>query len=320
MNKPIVISATKLPKVLVQKIEPYANYFYLGALEDKREEVLTNAEVLVTWGQDFDYKEIMKMKKLRAIQVLSAGVDQIPFKEIPSNVSIYSNAGAYSEQCAEFAWALILALSKGLSNITFKRDEYLEGIYSKPRRINNSKVIIFGTGGIGKAVARIGKGFKTYNVGVNRSGNKPEFFDSILSLKEAFEKLGNFDIIAITLPLNKYTYKLFNYDKLIKLKDESILVNVGRGDIIDEDSLYKILKERPSIRYGSDVWWKYNGKEFFETRTGVHRLPNVIFTPHISGVSGKGFIEESLNEAIENVIRIITNNNPKNFVNVTDYI
>lgn len=319
LEKPIVVSTVKLPENLVKKLEIYAKYFYLGEIVGHKE-VLSNAEVLMLWGQDLDYKEIREMKKLKAIQTLSAGVDNIPFKEIPGNVLVYSNAGAYSEQCAEFAWALILSLSKGLNNITLERQKYLEGTYSKPYRVNNSKVLIFGTGGIGKAVARIGKGFKTYNVGVNRSGNKPDFFDEVLSSEVAFEKLGNFDIIVITLPLNKYTYKLFNYERLSKLKDESILVNVGRGDVVDEESLYKVLKERPSIRYGSDVWWKYGNKETFETKTGLHRLPNVIFTPHISGVSGKGFIEEAMSEAVENVIRIITNNNPKNRVDITDYI
>lgn len=319
MEKPIVVSTVRLPETLVKKLKDYAEYFYLGEVLNK-DEVLSKAEVLITWGQDFNYKEISKMKKIKAIQTLSAGVDHIPFKEIPSDVLVYSNAGAYSEQCAEFAWALILALSKGLNNITFDRQKYLEEIYSKPLRVNGSKVLIFGTGGIGKAVARISKSFKNYNFGVNRSGNKPEFFDEVLSSEVAFEKLGNFDIVVITLPLNKYTYKLFNYERLSKLKDDSIVVNVGRGDVVDEEALYKVLKERPSIRYGSDVWWKYDGKETFETRTGVHRLPNTIFTPHISGVGGKGFIEESMNEAIENVIRIITNNNPKNLVNVTDYV
>ncbi|MBO3757894.1 MAG: hydroxyacid dehydrogenase [Candidatus Brockarchaeota archaeon] len=319
MVKSIVVSTARLPKTLVEKLKIYAEYFYLDETLNK-EEILSNAEVLITWGQDFDYKEIRKMKKLKAIQTLSAVVDHVPFKEIQDSVLLYSNAGAYSEQCGEFAWALILALSKGLNNIVLERQKYLEGIYSKPRRINNSKILIFGTGGIGKTVARIGKGFKTYNVGVNRSGNKPEFFNEVLSSEVAFERLSDFDIVVIALPLNKYTYKLFKYEQLVKLKDESILVNVGRGDIVDEESLYKVLKERPSIRYGSDVWWKYDDKEAFETKTGIHKLPNAIFTPHISGVSGKGFIEESMSEAIENVIRIITNNNPRNLVDTNDYI
>ncbi|MBO3767955.1 MAG: hypothetical protein JTT16_01355, partial [Candidatus Brockarchaeota archaeon] len=110
MVKSIVVSTARLPKTLVEKLKIYAEYFYLDETLNK-EEILSNAEVLITWGQDFDYKEIRKMKKLKAIQTLSAGVDHVPFKEIPDSVLLYSNAGAYSEQCGEFAWALILAFA-----------------------------------------------------------------------------------------------------------------------------------------------------------------------------------------------------------------
>ncbi len=182
---------------------------------------------------------------MKMIQTFSAGVDHLPFAAIPNNIEIYSNAGgAYSVPVAEHAWAMILTLAKGLHKPTLNAREYLNSeLTSPPHKITESTLLVLGTGGIGREIARIGKeGFRTYNIGINRSGKPAEYFDEVYPTDKLLDVLPRADIVAIALPLNKYTRGLIGERELRALKRGAIVVNVGRGDVVKEEELYRFLR------------------------------------------------------------------------------
>ncbi len=285
--------------------------------------ILPRVEVLMCWcSDDFDLARwVNSMPNLRVIQTFSAGVDHLPFQAIPSNVRIYSNAGAYSEPVAEHAWALILALAKGLHRPTLAARDYLSNEFTSPRRIIGSTLLVLGTGGIGREIARIGKeGFRTYNIGVNRSGRQVEYFDEVYRTDELRMVIPRADIIAIALPLNKYTRNLIGAEELRLAKRGAIIVNVGRGDVVREEDLYEVLKERPDIRFGTDVWWVHDGREEIPPRTPLTTLPNFLGTPHIAGGAQRDVAERAIMRAVENVARYLRGESPLNEVDRSDYV
>ncbi|KUO92283.1 MAG: hydroxyacid dehydrogenase [Thermocladium sp. ECH_B] len=297
--------------------------FEVSGIDD---DSLKDAEALLCWCMgDFDLgSHIDEARNLRVIQTFSAGVDHLPFNKIPPNVVVLSNAGAYSKPVAEFAWSLVLTLAKGLNNTTPDRVKYITSPYSKPYLIHGKTLLVLGTRGIGGEAARIGKeGFNMAVIGINRSGSPAPYIDEVHTTNDAPALAGKADVIIVSLPLTRFTRGLINRAFLENMKDESILVNVGRGETIDEEDLYHVLERRPGIRFGTDVWWSYGaGESVMKPRTNLLSLPNVLGTPHIAG--GATYSEEVNREvvmsAVRNLVNYLRNGKAQNLVNREEYI
>ena len=320
-----IVSTVELPERAREMLKSYGVDLYELPRLSRNEQVnaLSKAEVLLCWcGREFDLAgNIGLMQRLKVIQTFSAGVDHLPFSAIPSNIEIYSNAGAYSVPVAEHAWAMILTLAKGLHRPVLNAREYLGNELTSPRKVFEATLLVLGTGDIGREIARIGKeGFRTYNIGINRSGRPAEYFDEVHPTSRLLDVLPRADIVAIALPLNKYTRGLIGERELRALKRGAIVVNVGRGDVVREEDLYRVLKERQDIRFGTDVWWVHDGHEEIPPRTPLTTLPNFLGTPHIAGGAQRDIAEYAIMRAVENVIRYIRGETPINRVNRDDYI
>jgi lactate dehydrogenase-like 2-hydroxyacid dehydrogenase len=280
-------------------------------LERFSEKDLEEAEALLIWPSLLDYNLISKMKKLKVIQTYSAGVDDLNFNIIPESVIILSNAGAYSRSVAEHAWAIAFTLAKGV------------GLRKKVdiRMISNKTVLILGAGGIGSEIASIGKyGFKTYNIGVSRTFKNKDVFDEMHQDISAIDNLiPRADFIFDTLPLNKFTKNILNYERLKKAKYGAIIVNVGRGETVDEEGLYKILKERRDLRFGTDVFWRRNGMEDFNTK--LWELENFTGTLHTGGAYGNEEVKKNaMIQACLNLQQYLDFGKINNLVRREDYI
>ncbi len=102
------------------------------------------------------------------------------------------------------------------------------------------------------------------------------------------------------------------------MKDNSVLVNVARGELVDEEALYHHLKEHTGFRYATDVWWYRDGRESLQTKFDFASLPNFVGTPHVSGPSGLA-TGEPIKLAVENTLLFLSGKSPKNIVNPSDY-
>jgi phosphoglycerate dehydrogenase-like enzyme len=264
------------------------------------------------------------MTSLRFIQSILAGVNHIPFARLNKNAIVSSNAGAYSEEVAEYAWALLLSAAKRIVELhvslreqrwTLKRtlDEGREVTVLRERILG-----ILGFGGIGAVVGRIAKGFgmDVYAFSRKRSLVKGvKFFVGTSGLTDLLKKA---DAVVLALPLTSQTARIINAERLSEMKKDAILVNIARGELVDEKVMYEHLVANPNFRYATDVWWYRESRESLKTDVPFLSLPNFIGTPHVSGPSGLA-TGRPAQLAVENTIRFLRGLRPRNIVNPEEY-
>lgn len=286
-----------------------------------RSRELGNADVLISWSpaRELQRDEFKLIEHARMLQLLSAGVDHIPFSKLPPGLMIASNPGAYAEQMAEHVLAMILAVMKNLEDRHMKLKKGTFDQMNENRMLGGSTCAILGFGGIGKATARLLRCFGVKIYAVNTSGRTDEPVDFIGTFKDLEHVLRVADIVIITLPLTNSTRKLMGRRRLAWMKNDAILVNVARGDIIDEAALYKRLKTHPKSAAAIDAWWVEplrHGK--FSTRYPFLKLPNVLGSPHNSGLV-PGSLQKGAGYAAENVKRFLNREPVLGVVNRSDY-
>jgi D-3-phosphoglycerate dehydrogenase len=270
---------------------------------------LAQCQVLMAWPTRARKELLGKMQGLRMVQALSAGVDGLDFACLPPGTQVYSNAGAYTESVAEHAWGLLLGAAKGLH----ARKQRVV-----PRRLRGKTLLVVGCGAIGSEIARLAKSVEMNTVGVSRSFKAPDLFEEKHPIGDLRKVIGTADAIAIALPLTRRTAGLIDYEALMLSNESVTVVNVGRGETVSEEGLIRWLRERPESRYTTDVFWKRNGEETFDTE--AWSLQNFSGTLHISGVPLGDKLEHPMVEAAKNVRRFLETGEALNRVELADYM
>lgn len=289
---------------------------------DKLSRILQDVVVLMTGsGRDITVQLISKMPKLQFIQTLSAGLDYVPFDIIPDNVIVASNAGGNARAVAEYALALILDALKKIS----MRDRYMRcGIWLRktPCRLLKDKIVgILGLGNVGSHLAIMLKALGAKVYAINRRGKTNLDVDFIGTLKQLEFILRESDIVVISLPLTVRTRNLIGKKELELMKKNVILINVSRGEIIDEKALFEFLSKNPDAFAALDVWWKYplDLKEKTYQDYPFHELDNVIMSPHVAGFAEE-IRENVIRNAAENAARFLRGEQPFNIADKREYI
>lgn len=265
-------------------------------------------------------EKVKEFPNLRLIQTISAGLDHIDFELLRPGVIVCGNVGAYSEPIAEHVFGMILVHAKHLFLQQMKLKAGSFDHRTDSMFLNGKKLGILGAGGIGGAVARLGKCLGMTTIGINTSGKPLEFFDRITTMDKIDELLSNSDIVVIALPLSAKTKGIINRPKLEMMKEECILVNVARGAIVDEKDLYDHLLAHPKFRASFDVWWKRPEKgELFAQNYPFFDLENFHGTPHVSGDVPESF-DRASESMVENVIRFLDGAPLKGIARREDYI
>jgi phosphoglycerate dehydrogenase-like enzyme len=276
---------------------------------DADDSALARCQVVMAWPTRVGGDLFRRMRSLRMVQVLSAGVDGLDFKSLPPEVQVYSNAGAYTESVAEHAWGLLLGAAKGLH----ARKQRVV-----PIKLGGGTLLVVGCGAIGSEIGKLGKSIGMKTIGISRSFKDPGVFDARQEIGELMEVIRKADAVALALPLTKKTTGLFDYDMLMLSKESVIFVNVGRGEVVSEEDLIKWLRERPGSRYTTDVFWKRGGKETFETE--AWKLPNFSGTLHHSGTPLGDKLERPMSEAAKNVRQFLESGEARNKVELAEYL
>src|SRR5699024_7174751 len=107
--------------------------------------------------------------------------------------------------------------------------------------LTNKKVGIIGFGSVGLEIAKRLKSFNTSNIAINRSEIESEYIDSYIPLNKLNNVLPDLDIIIITIAFTSETKHLISQKELKKMKNDSVLLNISRGEIINEDDLIMVL-------------------------------------------------------------------------------
>ena len=311
----------------IQGLSKYGKVFNTTALDEPTlNQLLPSIDILLVffWPSFLTPENLSRMSNLRLIQSILAGVNHIPFAQLDKKVVVCSNAGAYSDEVAEYAWSLLLSAAKRIVDFhnAVKGEQWSlrRTLGGKEVTIMGEKTLgILGYGGIGSAVARIGRGF---NVNIYAFSRKPVREKDVRAFqgdKGLSRVLAKSDAVIVSLPLTKLTNKIIDADKLATMKKDAILVNIARGELVDESALYEHLKTNPDFRYATDVWWYREGRESLKTISPFFELSNFIGTPHVSGPSGLA-TGKPAKFAVANVIRFLRGLKPKNIVDPAEYL
>ncbi len=328
-TKPGLLIATDVvDKNSIVKLSKYSTVHTLADLPgDRLLEVLPGTDVLLvfSWPKELTPENLGKMSNLKFIQSILAGVNHIPFANLGKNVVVSSNAGAYSEEVAEYAWALLLSAAKRVIQL---HTLLSEGKWALRRTLDagtevtilRDKVVgVLGFGGIGTAVARIAQGFGMRVYAYSRKPKHAKRVRIFSGESGLTDLLRESDAIVLALPLTNETTKIINRERLSQMRDTCILVNIARGELVDEKDLYDHMVANPNFRYATDVWWYKESRESLKTDHPFFSLPNFIGTPHVSGPSATA-TGRPTQLAVENTIRFLRGLKPKNVVDPKEYV
>lgn len=291
--------------------------------EGEKARTLASADAVLAWFIDSELRgegELALLSSAGFVQLLSAGVDSLPFDRLPGGVVVASNAGAYAQPMAEHVLAMALALAKRLpqNHAAMRRGEFDQ--QTPNRSIRGSVVGILGFGGIGQASARLFRALGARIHAVSRSGRADEPVEWIGTLDDLETLLSAADVLVISLPLTRATRGRIARHELSLMKPDAILVNVARAAILDEDALYEHLKRNPSFSAGIDAWWQephHGGR--FATRWPLLDLPNVLGSPHNSAITA-GSLAEAARQAAANIARYLRGEPAEHLVDRGDYL
>ena len=305
-------------------LEDIANVHFLAdKTGNERIELLNGAEVVIALSfsqKEIDPTEISRLENMRFVQLIYAGADNIPFARISADITLASNAGAFAEPIAEHVLALTLALAK---NLFPKYKMLCDGRFDRSgfnRKLRDGICGIIGFGGNGRKIAETMRamGMKVY--GINRSGKTGAPVDFMGNDTDMKKVLQAADVVVLTLPLTRETRNLLGKKELTWMKPDAILINVGRGDVINQQALYSHLVSNPDFRAGIDTWWSEpTGKEAFNLDYPFFDLPNIIGSPHVADHVPRS-IPDATRIALENVRNFLMGNDIRGVLNRNDYL
>lgn len=266
----------------------------------RQEDLEADAALAMNLPRDVP-QDALRGARWKLVQFVTAGLDHVPFGAIPPEVAIAGNSGAFAEPMAEHALAMALALVKELMP---RHAALAEGQFLQTKTVGSLRgktLGVYGFGGIGKAVARLMRPFDIRVHAITRSGRSDAAVDWIATPDRLPELLRAADILLVSAPLSPETEGAIGRDALALMKEDAILLNLARGELIDETALYEHLRTHPSFKAGIDAWWI---EPFRHGRFELHHpflsLPNVVGSPHNSAAV-PGAMDRAIAAAVNNV-------------------
>ncbi|WP_281746523.1 D-2-hydroxyacid dehydrogenase [Helicobacter suis] len=305
--KPIAVVLEALSLGRKNKLDALAEFVelisYPGTSQDLVLERCKDAEIVVLNKVPLDGQTLKSLPKLKCICITATGtnmIDHAVAKQL--GIQIKNVAGYSTHSVTMHTFALSLSL---LSNMAYYDHYCKSGEYCKSEifthfnkdliSLENRQWGIIGLGAIGKNVARIAQSFGAHVSYTSTSGRNS---DNTYPQKSLETLLQESDVISIHAPLNNQTHNLIRTKELKLLKERAILINVGRGGIVNEEEVAKALKEQ-NFYYATDVLEK-------EPMVANHPFldksiqPKLLLTPHIAWGYGDS-IKKLIIATIENV-------------------
>lgn len=297
-----VVFNTHLAGEFPQRIAQFASQFpdHRIITVNTKDELLAeirDAHVLVDYRADDALLD--SAPELQWMFVPFTGVDGIPRELLRSRGIRVSNNHGNASVVAERAVSMALAVTGRV--VEFDRG-LRRGFWFRRRKgprhfdywtsISNLPAVILGTGAIGLRIAELLMPFSANITGVRRSPNNPapHLFRRILSTADTAEALKGARLCFITLPLSDQTRSLIGEAELELLRG-AYLINVSRGEIVDEAALFQALSNGTLAGAALDVWHRYP-KPFYDYRLPskypFHTLENVVLSPHAGSSTAEG--------------------------------
>lgn len=279
-----------------------------------REEFLAGAKgcvgavTLLTERIDAEFLDAVG-DQLRVVSTVAVGTDNIDLREAERRgVGVTNTPDVLTESTAELTLALLLAVSRRV----VESDRLLRGDWEwvwgprlmLGRDLHGDVLGIVGYGRIGAAVARLASAF---GMRVIATGGRADSADARQFGVERVgldELLARADAVTLHCPLTPETHHLIGAEQLTAMKPHAVLVNTGRGPLVDEAALVEALRAGEIRAVGLDVFEREP-----ELHPGLRELPNVVLTPHI-GSAGVQTRDRMARLAVENVFAVLSGRPP----------
>ena len=242
--------------------------------------VVKDADVLVVGLQRITERVLDAAGRLKVIGRCGVGLDNIDLRAAGSRgIPVVYTPGANAQTVADLTLGLMLALARKITQADrMTRDHQWKRIMGND--VWGKTLGIFGLGQIGANVARRAKGFDMNVVAYDVVQNLPLAKELGIEYRSKADILGMADFITLHLPLNPETRGFIGDGELSAMKKTAILVNTSRGGIVDEQALYRALKEGEIAGAALDVF-----EPEPPVKTPLVELDNFIGCPHIGGIT-----------------------------------
>ncbi|MGN6133965.1 MAG: D-2-hydroxyacid dehydrogenase [Aureliella sp.] len=246
-----------------------------------------------------DWDRVVQQGRLKWIQSSAAGLDHclVP-SVIASDIPVCSASGLFANQVAEQTLTLLLGLLRGLPTF-FRQAERREFVRRPTSDLHGQKIGIVGLGGNGRRLAQLLAPFHTQIMATDYYPvRKPPEIQELWSADRLLELAAAVDTLILCLPLNASTEKLIGAPVFEAMQPGSWLINVARGQVVDEPALVAALEREHLAGAGLDVTYV----EPLPAESRLWTLPSVIITPHV-GAQAASRVDDSTRLACENLRR-----------------
>lgn len=284
MNKStiLVLAEPTLPQLaMLEPLGALANII-AGDSSDRFERVAADADVIFNWSASLElFREVFRLcPRLRWAHSRSAGLEKALFPElIEGPVTLTNGTGVFSPSLGEFALAAILYFAKDFRRMIRNQ---MAGVWEPfdVLPVEGQTVGIVGYGDIGRAVASRVRALGMRVLALKRHAPTPNTQDplaeQIYTPDGLTEMLSRLDYVVVAAPLTRETHRMLGTAELAAMKPTSVLINVGRGPVIDEHALIEALSSGRLKGAALDVF----DEEPLPPDHPFYKLENVLLSPH----------------------------------------
>jgi len=297
-----IISTGNLSAKEQEKIRAVSKNIDLQIVSDPKSPAFEEAEVIIG---NVEPLTLQRAKKLKWVQVLHAGVENMPKEMIEHPLVLTNMQKVFAPVIAESAIALLLNLTRGLVQFAIPNFQQKKWVSDPPDNIKlddlyNKTIGIVGMGGIGSETARrLHYGFNMRVLATDaKPMHRPDFVEELHDPSWFMEMVPKVDVLMSAAPLTKETKEMFNDQVFSKMKPEAYFINVSRGGLVKQDALIEALKSKKIRGAGLDVVTP----EPLPADNPLWTCPNLIIIAHNSTVADSRY-ERMFALVMENVRR-----------------
>ncbi|MFN9347425.1 MAG: D-2-hydroxyacid dehydrogenase [Planctomycetota bacterium] len=284
----------------IQQAAP--DYQLIVADQQTIPDLIHQADVFVGHAKvPVDWDRVAKSGRLKFIQSSAAGLDHcLAPSIIESPVVVCSASGLFADQVAEQTLALLLGLLRGIP-IFYRQQQKHEFVRRPTADLHRKRIGIVGLGGNGRRLAQI---LEPFRVSIRATDyfpeHKPPQVEELLPHTQLLSLAAWSEILILTLPLNASTLGIIDRKVFSAMPKGSYLINVARGQCVNEQDLIDALESGRLAGAGLDV----TAVEPLPAESRLYDLPNVLITPHVGAQSGPRY-DDSTRLICENLKRYL---------------